>query len=161
MEFFFALPFLLFIMILSMNFCKAYLMQQRVMIAARYMAWSDLQKQPQLSPTDISQRFFGGEPVEISATPRVLNREQQDQISGVLAGVLSDISYTQEYRVLYHFRPMFAAGDYFGKGRTNWYPDLEISGTILSDSKDWRYPDPSFKTILKDLLGAFGRLLGR
>ena len=170
MEFFFALPFLLFTMVLGMNFCKVYLMQQRVMAAARYVAWSDVQHQTPPGATQLSNLFFGGAPVQVSSVSRLnsdeagsLNRVSSDLSGsawgGLISSALSRISGTQSYSVQYHYRPLFAAGDYFGNGNYNWYPDLQISGTIATDSKDWRYPDMSFKQIVGDFFRALGSLL--
>src|ERR1017187_4984393 len=135
MEFFFALPFLLFIMILALNFCKAYLTQQRCMVAARYVAWADVQHQPRPSNGQISSSFFGGAAVQVNS-PMSIGASQ----AGWTSGAMSDISHTQHYTVQYHYVPVFAAGNYFGNGNYNWYPDVQMYGSISVDSQDWRYP---------------------
>ena len=112
-----------------------------------------MQHQQTPSPTEISQKFFGGEPIQWTVTGMALNSDQ-GSVVGRVGGALASISGTQRYTVQYHFRPMFAAGDYFGKGKTNWYPDLQISGMIATDSQDWRYPDITFMKLMDNILGA-------
>jgi hypothetical protein len=173
MEFFLALPFLLFIMILSMNYCKSYLVQFRTMVAARYLAWGNLENQPQPSDAQISTLFFGGAAVHTSATRLGPGSDQQNMANevstapglagsqwvGAISSALSKISNTQSFTVQFHYQPLFAAGNYFGNGNYNWYPDLEISGTVISDSQDWRYPDVSIGQIVGDILGGLGKLI--
>jgi len=173
MEFFFALPFLLFVILLSMNFCKAYLAQQRAMVAVRYLAWADVERQPPPSSNSISGLFFGGQAVQSSTSDGGINAgvevpgDEQSAVSGFLGklgSVSNSISGTRGYRVSYTYIPTFAHGDYFGIGMFNWFPNITIAGTISTDSEDWRYPDLTFWQLLKNTVsgvaGVFGQLIG-
>jgi hypothetical protein len=160
MEFFFAMPFLLFIMIIGLNFSKTYLMQQRAMVAARYVAWGNLQHEPAPSDDQISRMFFRGEPAQISTSVMGLNQDQQAQLpdTGAVGKFLNEFSGTQRFRVSHHYRPMYAAASYSGhRVAPSWYPDLQISGTIVMDSEDWRYPE---MTVMKFVTGLIKQLFG-
>jgi hypothetical protein len=162
LEMFFAMPFLLFIMVFGMNVGKTYLTQQRAMVAARYVAWSDVQRVTRPSPAAVAAIFFHGEPLDSSGIEQVSNSDQveniddatggQDgiagQLMGVVRGTLSGISSTQRYVIRQRYRPVFAANDYFGNASYPWYPEIEITGSISVDSDDWHYPNPSVQKII-------------
>ncbi len=175
LEFFFAFPFLLFIMVLGINFCKTYLMQQRAMVAARYVAWADVEHLPAPDSAKISSLFFNGEPVEVSSAAASWNSEPNSamggvandasqqgsilaQLAGTVSGVLTGISSTEQYTVSYHYQPLFAAVHTLGQ--QSWYPDLQITGTVAVDSKDWRYPNPSFQQMAGGLVNGALRGFG-
>jgi hypothetical protein len=177
MEFFFALPFLLFIMVLGMNFCKTYLMQQRAMVAARYVAWSQVEHLPLPTSGQISTAFFVGEPASVLSPTTSTNADESNDltenkvtdngndgtsimsdIAGAATSVLSGISGTQQYGVQYQYHALFAAANAFGN--SPWYPNLQINGTVAVDSNDWRYPNPSFQSIMGSTLTSILRSFG-
>ena len=171
MEVLMVLPFIIFIMILSANFAKAFLMKQRSLLAVRYVALSDVHRRP--IPTDewISKQFFRNEPAQIVTTrSNVQGQDVNDQASKAageklevpkdgVSGWLNSFSGTNAYEVKHQYRPLFAAGNYWGSGKSKWFPAVNVTSKLVMDSKDWRYDEISFWTLLRDAAsGIFGGL---
>jgi Flp pilus assembly protein TadG len=142
MEMIFAMPFLLFVMILAMNFCKMYLAQQRAMVAARYVAWADVQHRALPPATEISTKFFLGESATVGAG------QIDSGNAGFLPAAFASASGTKEYRVTYQYKPIYTGASTVTGKNLGLFPAIRINGTLDVDSGDWRYPDFSFKTIM-------------
>jgi hypothetical protein len=180
MEFLFALPFLFFILILSLNFCKVFLMKQRAIAAVRYVAFAEVRGQKDVPKDDqVSKLFFPGEQAQVlptqesgvpldarvpangsedsgQTTQDTLRTTAQNVDNGFgLSGFLNKLSGSRRYEVKHSFRPVFAAGNYWGKGKGNWFPDLTVSSSLTIDSKDWRHDQMSFGQLLKNALKEF------
>jgi len=173
MEFLFALPFLFFILILSLNFCKVMLMKQRATMAVRYVAFAEVHRLDVPKSDQISTLFFSGEQAESSQNtqgignvavkapdqaPESLDGEvrQIDPHYGpILSGFMNGMSGTSGYQVRHTFRPLFARGDYWGKGGQSWFPSLTVSANLAVDSRDWRHSEMSITDLLKK---AFSRI---
>ena len=170
MEFLFALPFLFFILILSINFCKVMLMKQRATMAVRYVAFARVHGTEIPGNDQVSTLFFSGEQAERSENdqhgiggvevkapdqaPQSLDGEvrQVDPTYGSnLSGFMNGMSGTSGYQVRHTFRPVFARGDYWGKGGKSWFPALTVSANLAVDSRDWRHSEVSIMDLLKEL----------
>jgi hypothetical protein len=154
MEFFLAMPFLFFILAMSVNVGKVFLAQQRAMAAVRYMAWSDIQRKPQPTAKELSKLFFRGEPIQVShpSVDNVLTaRDLPDggiidlKLGSIDLGAFLDrLSQTGAYQVDYKFTPIY------GK---HWAPDLPVKAVLIADTKDWRYGDESIWSLLGKAVG--------
>jgi hypothetical protein len=89
-----------------------------------------------------------------------LNQDQEAQLpdAGMMGKFLNGMSGTQVFRVSHHYRPVFAGATYTGQRVSpSWYPNLQITGSIVMDAGDWRHPDMTVMKILTGLVkGAFG-----
>ena len=177
-EFVFALPFLFFILILSLNFCKVFLMKQRTLMAVRYVAFADVHRKTPPNDMDVSNLFFGGEgahlmPATDSSASQISIPGQPygngaDTLGGVvrridtsnqgIAGFMNGLSGTSAYQVQHQYRPAFARGDYWGKGQDSWFPTLNITANLTMDSKDWRNGQMNYKDMMKSIVGSLSRI---
>jgi hypothetical protein len=170
MEFLFALPFLFFILILTVNFGRVFLMKQRSLMAVRYVAFSDVHgQQPAPSDSQLSTMFFQGENVQSSGSaesgqPAKIQQAAataQEQSGADLPGFFNSLSSSKRYQVKHDYHPVFAAGDYWGKGEGKWFPELTVSSSLVMDSNDWRYPQMSYWKLIRDFFkGMLGKLGG-
>jgi hypothetical protein len=147
-----AMPFLLFIMVLGMNFCKTYLGQQRALVAARYVAWADVQHRPLPTSNEVASKFFFGEAVDVGS------RRVASEQSGWFGAAFSQASGTAQYRVTYKYKPIYTGASSVTGKNLGLFPAVRINGTLNVDSGDWRYPDFSFKTLLGDLFNTIKNL---
>jgi len=167
MEFLFALPFLFFIMILSVNFARLFLMKQRAIMAVRYAAFADVHRQPVPDSQRISSLFFPGDRAQAAegeeqGQPAALvdgARNSDLPSNSNLSGFMNSLSSSRQYEVRLTFRPVCAAGDYWGKGENQWFPELPVSERLVMDSRDWRWDEMSYWQLIKNMFnGAFGSL---
>lgn len=157
-EFLFALPFLFFILILSVNFGKAFLMRQRAVMAVRYVAFADVHRQPLPADSDVSKLFFQGEQAQVGS-PSDSGVQEMAKVASLvpdqsgLSGFMNSLSGTKGYRVQQKYRPVFARGDYWGDGVDDWFPAVSVSSALVMDSRDWRHDEMSFWQLLRNVVG--------
>ncbi|HEV2992573.1 MAG TPA: hypothetical protein VG759_29345 [Candidatus Angelobacter sp.] len=157
MEFLFALPFLFFILILTVNFGKAFLMRQRAVMAVRYVAFADVHRQPLPTDSQVSQLFFRGEQVQVLSSSSG-SQEMAKTVALIpdrsgLSGLMNSMSGTKGYQVQHTYHPVFALGDYWGDGLDDWFPAVTVSSTLTMDSRDWRHDEMSFGQLLRNVIG--------
>jgi hypothetical protein len=158
MEFLFALPFLFFILILTVNFGKAFLMRQRAAMAVRYVAFADVHRQPLPTDSQVSQLFFHGEQAQVVSPANSASKDMAKIVALVpdssgLSGMMNSLSGTKGYQVQHTYHPVFALGDYWGDGPDRWFPAVAVSSSLAMDSRDWRHDEMSFWQLLRNVAG--------
>jgi hypothetical protein len=88
MEVILALPFLLLVMTIGINFGKGFLLQQRAVAAARYAAWHEARARRPISENAMDQAGYGGNSLQVSSTG---GGQGWNRFSAVVSGLLEPI----------------------------------------------------------------------
>lgn len=159
-----SIPFLMLVMLLGVNFGKAFLLKQNAAIAARYASWQEARTGKVISDTDLTQAGYGGNQMRFSplrgddAGGRA--RNEVGLASGGLAGFFEyfwgGLRGRTAYKVSYSWSPLgrvlregFPSGEHYvviedwrcGRGGTDY---VSGTGSILGAAS--RFLGSAFKS---------------
>ena len=114
MEVLLSLPFLLLVMLIGVNFGKAFLLKQKAVAAARFAAWQQVHNGRAVSSNDLQQSGYGENQMKLTALsgggsgPSGL--QDISSVGSLATGVVALISRCPNgdtaYRVSYNCAPM-------------------------------------------------------
>lgn len=153
MEILLALPFLLVVMFLALNFGKGFLLKQKAAVAARYAAWYEARTGRPIYETDMQQVRYGGDEMRLThlslqdarGTALSSIRLASGGLGGFFEPFLGRLRGGTAYRVSYTWRPM-------GRVLQEGHPSNEIYIVI----EDWRCGRGG-----GDYISGLGALVGR
>lgn len=154
-----SLPFLVLVMLLGINFGKAFLIRQRAVVGARYAAWHEVRTGTATSSDDMQKAGYGGD--QMSLTTLASGDARAGAIRDMELAGGSDSRYLSSswaglkggtaYGVSYSWRPL---GKVLGEARP--------SAEHYIVAEDWRHKDgeTGFLSGIGSLFGGVGQFLG-
>jgi hypothetical protein len=154
-----SLSFFLLVMVLGINFGKAFLLQQRAVVAARYAAWHEARTEQPLTRRELQQAGYDGYQMRMASDSRA-DEEQAEgtgqprglggiarTVGNAIGGALPETTRVSA-TISYRWQPL---------GRV--LPEAHPAGTHTVSLNDWRHDPDEESPLMAGLRGSLGWVL--